>query len=75
MTDVFNLFAVVEPLLGMTPRIWYSFPLIIAVSIAYGATRHEQATEIMIHACRSAIWILGFMAVIFFLIWVSGFWN
>jgi hypothetical protein len=60
---------------SLPARIWYSVPLVVVVSLVYGATRHEYLKEIFIHAIRSAIWVVGFMAVIFALIWVAGFWN
>ncbi|MFK7766424.1 MAG: hypothetical protein AB8B55_04335 [Mariniblastus sp.] len=60
---------------AMTPRIWYSVPLIVVVSLVYGATRHENLKEIFVHSFRSAVWVLGFMAIIFGLIWIAGFWN
>ncbi len=44
---------------------WYAFPLVIAVSLVYSATRHEQAKPLFTHAVRIGIWIVGFMAVIF----------
>ena len=44
---------------------WYALPLVIAVSLVYAATRHEQTTPILVHAVRVGIWIVGFMAVIF----------
>jgi hypothetical protein len=66
----------IVPLIGgMTPRIWYAIPLIVVVSLVYGATRHENLREIFVHSFRSAVWVLGFMAIIFFLIWIIGFWN
>jgi Na+/alanine symporter len=43
---------------------WYALPLIVAISLVYGATRHERMTPILYHAWRTAKWILGFMAVI-----------
>jgi hypothetical protein len=60
---------------GSPARIWYSIPLIVVVSLVYGATRHEYLKEILIHSARSAIWVVGFMAAIFGIIWVAGFWN
>ena len=45
--------------------LWYSMPLIVAVSLVYAATRHEQMGPILAHAGRIAVWILGFMAIIF----------
>ncbi|KKK83865.1 hypothetical protein LCGC14_2789110 [marine sediment metagenome] len=44
---------------------WYSLPLVVAVSLVYSATRHEQVGPILSHAARIGIWIVGFMAVIF----------
>lgn len=67
--------ATISLLADMTQRFWYAIPLIVVVSLVYGATRHEHLREIFIHAFRSAVWVVGFMALIFFLIWVSGFWN
>ena len=45
--------------------LWYAVPAIIAVSLVYAATRHEQMRPILIHASRMAIWTLGFMILIF----------
>jgi hypothetical protein len=46
-------------------QIWYAFPLIVAISFVYGATRHEYWPEILINSVRTAVWILVFMAIIF----------
>jgi len=43
---------------------WFAAPLIIAVSLVYAATRHEEMGPILSHALRVGIWIVGFMAVI-----------
>ena len=48
-----------------TSDLWYALPLIIAVSLVYGATRHETMQPILRHAIRFGTWIIGFMAVIF----------
>jgi len=45
--------------------LWYAVPLIIAVSLVYAATRHERMRPILLHAGRFALWIVGFMAVVF----------
>ncbi|MHB0956495.1 MAG: hypothetical protein ACYC0X_10185 [Pirellulaceae bacterium] len=45
-------------------QLWYSIPLIVAISLVYGATRHELMVPILLHAWRTAKWILGFMLVI-----------
>jgi hypothetical protein len=44
---------------------WYALPLIVAVSLVYSATRHEEVGPILAHAVRIGIWIVGLMAVIF----------
>ncbi len=44
---------------------WYAVPLIIAVSLVYSATRHEEMGLILGHSLRIGVWIVGFMAVIF----------
>ena len=58
------------PLLADTSRfwhmdIWYALPAIIAVSLVYSATRHEEMRPILLHAGRVGLWIVGFMTVVF----------
>ncbi len=43
----------------------YYVPLIISISLVFGATRHEDTQTILKHAMYTARWITGFMAVIF----------
>jgi hypothetical protein len=45
-------------------RLWYAAPLITSVSLVYAATRHEQMSQILIHAARFAVWIVVFMAIV-----------
>jgi len=52
----------------------YALPLIIAVSLVYAATRHEQAGPILIHAVRIGIWIVAFMAVILVVLLLISWW-
>ena len=47
---------------------WYALPLVVAVSLVYAATRHESMREILTHAARIGTWIVGFMAVVFALL-------
>ena len=56
-------------------KAWYAVPLIVAVSLVYGATRHEYLKEIVENSIRSAFWVVCFMAVIFAIIYISGYWN
>ena len=46
-------------------RLLYAIPLVVAVSLVYGATRHELMKPILLNAVRAATWIVGFMAIIF----------
>lgn len=52
------------PLLAVS-RLWYCLPLIVSISLVYGATRHELMPQILDHAVRFAIWIITFMLAIF----------
>ena len=45
-------------------QLWFSIPLIVSISLVYGATRHEEMTPILQHAWRTAKWIVGFMAIV-----------
>jgi len=55
-------------------QLWYLLPLVVVVSLVYGATRHELVGPILHHAFKAGIWILGFMGVVLFiLLFVS--WN
>ena len=58
------------PLLAQVNDMWYALPLIIAVSLVYAATRHEEMVPILAHAGRLALWIVGFMAAIFVLLFL-----
>ncbi len=59
---------------SVTNQLWYLIPLIVAVSLVYGATRHELLGCILQHAWRAAVWMLGFMAIIFGVILIVS-WN
>ena len=45
-------------------QLWYLLPLVISISLVYGATRHEHMMPILYQAYKSAVWILGFVGVI-----------
>lgn len=62
-------------LAASSAQFWYSVPLIVAVSLVWGATRHERLKEIMVHSVRSLLWVLTFMAIIFALIFVAGYFQ
>lgn len=46
-------------------QLWHLLPLIVAVSLVYGATRHELRRPILEHAARFGGWVLGFIGVLF----------
>jgi hypothetical protein len=62
-------------LAGSYPNIYYAAPLIVMISLVYGATRHEHLAEIIEHSIRSLVWVLCFMGVILAVIWLAGFFN
>lgn len=66
MFEFIALFALTSPI----NQLWYAVPLIVSVSLVYGATRHELMLPILENAVRSAIWILSFMLVIFGILFV-----
>jgi hypothetical protein len=45
--------------------LWYAVPAIVAISLVYAATRHENMRSIFLHAGRWMAWLVGFMAVVF----------
>ena len=53
---------------------WYSLPLIVAISLVYSATRHEQLGPIFAHAVRLGLMIAGFMTVILVGLAILGWW-
>lgn len=52
----------------------YALPLIVSVSLVYAATRHEEMKPILLHAVRAAVWIIGFMAIIFAVLYMIAWW-
>ncbi len=54
-----------DPLLANgTMLLWYAIPIILSISLVYGATRHELLKPILMHAYHTAVWIVGFMLLI-----------
>ena len=49
----------------MSSSFWFALPLIVSVSLVYAATRHEEVGAILSHAFRVAVWIAGFMLLVF----------
>jgi uncharacterized membrane protein len=52
-------------LLAEIAQIWYALPLVVVVSLVYAATRHELMPPILHRALRTAVWIAGFMGIVF----------
>ena len=55
-------------------QLWYLLPLVTAVSLVYGATRHELMGPILGHAWRFGLWVMAFIAVIFVVLFVVATW-
>jgi hypothetical protein len=71
---MFNLLLADNPRLWRLD-LWYAVPAIIAVSLVYAATRHEQMRPLLIHAGRVALWIVGFMLAVFVAIELVNWWG
>jgi len=54
--------------------LWFTLPLIVAISLVYSATRHELMAPTLTHAVRIAIWIVVFMVVIFLILLLVSWW-
>ncbi|TWU63326.1 hypothetical protein V7x_50660 [Crateriforma conspicua] len=53
-------------MLSISPTyLLYFVPLLIAISLVFGATRHEDMNLVLRHAAGTARWIAGFMGLIF----------
>ena len=52
--------------------LFYYVPLVVAISLVYGGTRHENLRFVLLHAAYTAYWITAFMGVNFALLFVMG---
>jgi hypothetical protein len=52
---------------------WYIFPLAMVVSLVYSASRFELPDRILRRAIWLFIQIVGFMAIVFVVLWVLSF--
>ena len=50
-------------------QIWHAAPLVLVISLVYGATRHEYLKEIVGHTLRVGFWLVLFLSIIFGLVW------
>ena len=58
----------------LAAQFWYMLPLILSVSLVYGATRHELPRPILYHAWHTAVWMAVFMGGIFVVLWLVSLW-
>jgi hypothetical protein len=60
-------------MLSISPTyLLYFLPLLLAISVVYGATRHEDTGAIIRQALHTAYWVAGFMGIIFLILLVVG---
>jgi hypothetical protein len=60
-------------MLSVSPTyLLYYLPLIVSISLVFGATRHEDTSLIVRHALGTARWITGFMGIIFVILYFVG---
>lgn len=55
-------------------QIWYALPLIVAISLVYGATRHELRGPILYHAWHTGLWMTGFLGALLAVLWLVSLW-
>ena len=55
-------------------RMWYAVPLIVVISLVYAATRHEAMRPILSHAVRFGSWVVGFVLIVFVILWAISAW-
>jgi hypothetical protein len=70
-----DLFAFLQGFHWQNGNLIYALPLIISISLVYGATKHERMKAILAHAGHTALCIVGFMtavlAILAFLSWCA----
>lgn len=72
---VVNRFLVGDSLMSVSPTfLLYFLPLLVAISVVYGGTRHEDLGLIIRQAIHTGYWVSAFMGVIFLLLLVIGWW-
>jgi hypothetical protein len=60
-------------MLSISPTyLFYYVPLVVAISLVYGGTRHEDVRLILRHAAYTAYWITAFMGFIFLILFILG---
>lgn len=60
-------------MLSISPTyLLFFLPLLVAISLVFGATRHEDTGLILKHAFHTARWITGFMGLIFVILLFVG---
>ena len=65
----------VLPLAQSLAKIWFALQSMIVFSLVYEAALYEEMPEILKQSYRSLIWVVGFMAIIFAIIFFAGIWN
>lgn len=66
-SDCLNLMLSISP-----TYLLYFLPLLLAISVVYGATRHEDLGAIIGHSLQSGYWVAGFMGIIFLVLLIVG---
>ncbi len=50
-------------------QLWYALPMMLVISLVYGATRHENLREIIRYSVSAFVWLFTFLAIIFVVVW------
>ena len=57
----------------MIQRTWYLIPLVVVVSLVYNASRYEVPRHILQRAGRMVLIIMGFMSMVFVLLYLLSY--
>ena len=63
---MFELFALLD-----YSQIWWAFPLVIAYSLVYAATRHEETVPIFRHAGALMVNLFIFLAIVYAVVYFA----
>lgn len=61
--------------LGTDPSFWWHFPILaLLVNLIYSATRYDDPRQILSHAVKGLVYILGFLGTVFIVLYALANW-
>ncbi len=65
----------VIPVLATTNIYWFLAPLVLAISLVFSATRHEDLPPIFLGSIRLATSSMVLLGIVFLVLLVVSWWN